>query len=62
MTASKAVRSRLGLLALCVGLVVLVAIALAVPADAAGTAVSPAQDKPSNDFCLGCHSQQGELL
>jgi cytochrome c553 len=59
MTISKAMRSRLGFLAACVGLVVLAAIALAVPADAAGSATAQAQDKPSNDFCLGCHSQQG---
>ncbi|MFH1183723.1 MAG: cytochrome c3 family protein [Chloroflexota bacterium] len=59
MTVPKAIRSRLGLLTLGVGLVVMAAIALAAPADAAGTAVPPAQDKPSNDFCLGCHSQQG---
>ena len=59
MTISKSLRSRMGLLALCAGLVVLVAIAMAVPADAAGSATAPPQDRPSNDFCLGCHSQQG---
>jgi predicted CXXCH cytochrome family protein len=59
MTVSKAMRSRLGLLALGAGLVLLAATAVAVPADAARSAAPPAQDKPSNDFCLGCHSQAG---
>lgn len=45
-----------------VGLLLLLgaAVALATPADAAkeATPLSP-QGKPSNDFCLGCHTQQG---
>jgi nitrate/TMAO reductase-like tetraheme cytochrome c subunit len=41
------------------GLFLLVGIALTTSANAAPAAHPPMQDKPSNDYCLGCHSQQG---
>jgi nitrate/TMAO reductase-like tetraheme cytochrome c subunit len=41
------------------GLFLLVGIALTTSANAAPSAVPPVQDKPSNDYCIGCHSQEG---
>src|SRR5512143_3863983 len=59
MTARASVHVRLALLLLGLGLVLAVGIGLSTPARAATGGSPPLQDKPSNDFCLGCHSQAG---
>ena len=42
-----------------IGLVVFTATAVARSAIAAPNAQPPAETQPSNDYCIGCHSQQG---
>jgi len=41
------------------GLILLAGIALTSSAQAAPVPRSPGQDGPSNDYCIGCHTQQG---
>ncbi len=59
MTARPNNRLRAVLLVSALGLLLLAAIVIATPASAVGGFATRVQDKPSNDFCLGCHSQQG---
>ena len=59
MTAGKGIRPRPAFVLIALGLLLLVASAAAPSAGAAPSRVTPAQTKPSNDYCLGCHSQQG---
>ena len=59
MTATPSNRFRPALFVLGLALIVGAGIGLATPAVASKAAVPPLQDKPSNDYCLGCHTQPG---
>jgi predicted CXXCH cytochrome family protein len=52
-------RLRWGLVAAGLGLVLAVGIGLSSQAHAEEASRPPLQAKPSNDYCLGCHSQEG---
>jgi predicted CXXCH cytochrome family protein len=52
-------RFPLALILLLAGLILLVGIALTSSAQAAPVPRPPDQDGPSNDYCIGCHTQQG---
>ena len=52
-------RFPLALTLMLAGLILLVAIALTGSAQAAPVPRPPDQDVPSNDYCIGCHTQQG---
>ena len=59
MTMERSARIRRAAILVGLGLVVLTATAVARSAMAAPDAQPPAQDQPSDDYCIGCHSQQG---
>jgi nitrate/TMAO reductase-like tetraheme cytochrome c subunit len=59
MTVRSIQRFRSAVLTACFGLLLLMGIALAGSAEAAPAPRSPNQDGPSNDYCIGCHSQAG---
>jgi predicted CXXCH cytochrome family protein len=59
MTIRSARRVRLAAILFGLGVVLIGATALARTAIAAPGTRLPAQDQPSNDYCIGCHSQQG---
>ena len=59
MTVRPSTRFRQALIVLGLGLLVLVGIAAAPSAEAAPAVLPRAQDQPSNDYCIGCHAQQG---
>jgi predicted CXXCH cytochrome family protein len=55
----KRLHLRLGLALFAIGLVVLATVALTRPADAGHPAAGPAQEAPTDEYCLSCHSQAG---
>ena len=59
MTVWSSSRFKTGLLMSGAFLVLIAAVALATPAGAAKPALTNPQEKPSNEYCLGCHGQQG---
>jgi predicted CXXCH cytochrome family protein len=59
MTIGPSVRLRLAATLVGLGLVLLAVTAAARSAFAAPSIQPPAQDQPSDDYCIGCHSQQG---
>jgi len=58
MTVGSSSRLRPGLFLVILGLL-LVGVAIAQSAEAAPARAHPVQGGPSNDYCIGCHSQQG---
>ena len=59
MTIVPSARSRRAAVFVGLGLVMLAATAVARSAIAAPDTRPPGQDQPSDDYCIGCHSQQG---
>lgn len=52
-------RHPLALILVLAGAILLLGVALTGSADAAPVVRPPGQDGPSNDYCIGCHTQQG---
>lgn len=59
MTVGSIHRFWLAVTVVCLGLMLLAGTALAASAEAAPAPRTPTQDGPSNDYCIGCHSQAG---
>jgi len=59
MTVGSSDRLRAILVLVGLGLLLLVGIAVTTSAEAAPAPQPPVQGQPSNDYCIGCHSQQG---
>ena len=59
MSMGRQARTRIAAITLGLGLVLLAATLVGRSAVAAPAGKPARQDQPTNDYCIGCHSQQG---